>query len=533
MIGTIQDITERKLAEEALHDSEEKFRTIFETANEGICIVNKSDEITTVNPKFCEMVGYTGIEMKGRSFQMLVPEDDLIEYLKKQMSRDYSKKESYERRLRCKDSSIIWSLVKASHLLDDTGNFIGSFGMFTDITSRKRMEVDLIAAKEKAEESNKLKSNFLASMSHELRTPLVGILGFAEILENELEKELKSMATTVLTSGKRLLETLTSLLNLSRIESGKEKIVNKLTDVNLIIIELANLFSAAANKYNLFIKTELENNFKLEIDERLFRDTIINLLNNAIKFTSKGGIIVRTFYEKEDGTNYGIIEIQDTGIGIPENKIEMIFEEFRQVSEGIGRNYEGSGLGLTLTKKYIELMNGRIFVKTKMGEGTIFRISFPYEKLNINELVREPSELNTAIMVKQSEYTSKVKFKKVLIVENDEVSREYLLRCLDNTIEYRLAVDGDEALKIASKNKFDAVFMDINLGGRIDGIEAAQGIKKLDGYSDIPIIAVTAFADEKDKQEFLSRGCTHYISKPYFKGEIINLLNDIFSIKSN
>lgn len=351
MIGTIQDITESKRAEEALHASEEKFRTIFETANEGICIVNKADEITTVNNKFTEVIGYKDIEMKGKNFQILIPMEDLNEYIQEQKNRYYYKRESYERRLHCKDGSIIWTLVKVSHLLDETGSFIGSFGMFTDITGRKKMEEDLLNAKEKAEESNKLKSNFLASMSHELRTPLVGILGFAEILESNLgNNEQKAMATTVLTSGRRLLETLTSLLNLSRIESGREKIEITQTDANLIINELTNLFAGAALKSNLFIKTELENNFQLELDERLFRDTITNLLNNAIKFTKQGGITVRTFYEREEGNDYGIVEVQDTGIGIPQDKINLIFEEFRQVSEGIGRNFEGSGLGLTLTK---------------------------------------------------------------------------------------------------------------------------------------------------------------------------------------
>ncbi len=533
MIGTIQDITESKRAEEALHASEEKFRTIFETANEGICIVNKIDEITTVNNKFTEMVGYRDIEIKGKSFQILIPMEDLNEYINEQKNRNYYSRESYERRLRCKDGSIIWALVKVSHLLDEKKSFMGSFGMFTDITGRKKMEEDLLTAKEKAEESNKLKSNFLASMSHELRTPLVGILGFAEILEGNLgNQEQKAMATTVLTSGRRLLDTLTSLLNLSRIESGREKIEIVQSDANLIINELTNLFAGAARKSNLFIKTELENNFLLELDERFFRDTITNLLNNAIKFTKQGGITVRTFYEQYDGNDYGIVEVQDTGIGIPQDKINLIFEEFRQVSEGIGRNFEGSGLGLTLTKKYIELMNGKISVKTKLGEGTIFRISFPYRVDNSNRSISGIKKHKIITDPVRIENLSDVKLKQVLIVENDEVSRKFLLRCLKNIAICNLALDGDQAIKLAMEYKYDVIFMDINLGGRIDGIEATQEIRKISGYSDIPIIAVTAFAAEKDKLEFLSKGCTHYISKPYFMNDIVNLLNDIFNKKN-
>ncbi|HCY75589.1 MAG TPA: hypothetical protein DHV28_06675 [Ignavibacteriales bacterium] len=530
MIGTIQDITENKKAQELLFKSEEKFRTVFETANEGICIVNVSDEITTVNAKFEEMVGYENSELIGKKFQMLISENDLENYRIRQLKRDHNLKENYERQLLRKDGSIIWTLVTVSHLLDESNLFTGSFGMFTDFTIRKKMEEDLLSAKIKAEESNKLKSNFLASMSHELRTPMVGILGFAEILENDIpNKEQKAMAATVLKSGKRLLDTLTSILDLSRIESGKEQIESKIVDVNLILKDLLNLFSAAAIKSKLFIKTQLEDNIRLELDERLFRDIITNLLNNAIKFTNTGGIFLRSFHQIENSMNCVIIEIEDTGIGIPHDKIDLIFDEFRQVSEGIGRNYEGTGLGLTLTKKYVELMNGNISVKSKVDQGTTFRIAFPSTVTNLNNTKNESLVTEKNISSENVKNFKNIGSKEVLVVENDEVSIKFLLRCLNNIAICKVATDGDEAIKLASEKIFDAIFMDINLGGRLDGIETTKEIRKLGGYSETPIVAVTAFAAEKDKTYFLENGCTHYISKPYFTNDLINLFHSLFS----
>lgn len=176
-------------------------------------------------------------------------------------------------------------------------------------------------------------------------------------------------------------------------------------------------------------------------------------------------------------------------------------------------------------------MNGKISVKTKLGEETIFRILFPYKLDESYKPIEGLKELKTITNREQNENLSDAELKQVLIVENDEVSRKFLLRCLKNIATCKLAVDGDEAIKVAAENRFDTIFMDINLGGRIDGIEATQEIRKILGYSDIPIIAVTAFAAEKDRLEFLSKGCTHYISKPYFMNDIVNLFNDIFNKK--
>jgi PAS domain S-box-containing protein len=271
-----------------------------------------------------------------------------------------------------------------SPVLDKDGKFIGIIGVSTDISDRKLAEKELIKAKEKAEEANRLKTNFLANMSHELRTPLIGILGYAQFLETELkDKEYIEMAQTIATSGQRLNNTLNNLLDISKIESEIKSVDLKRQDILEYLNEQVTLFKLAAERKGLFIfyKPCCE---KLEayINEEMFVSIISNLLNNAIKFTEKGSITL-TVKLAEDKA---MIAIMDTGIGVPANRQEIIFEPFRQASEGLNRNFEGTGLGLTLAKKFAALMGGIISVESKPGEGSTFTLELPVN-INIEENV--------------------------------------------------------------------------------------------------------------------------------------------------
>ncbi|MHB1689015.1 MAG: sensor histidine kinase [Ignavibacteriaceae bacterium] len=226
-----------------------------------------------------------------------------------------------------------------------------------------------------------MKSNFLANMSHELRTPLIGILGFAEILNKEIEyEELKGMAKIIYSSGNRLLQTLNLVLDFSRIESDKYEMKVISLDLAKATIDTAKLFYAMVNVRNLYLKINIkDDSLFANLDENIFHQIINNLVNNAIKFTSDGGIVVELDKEIINDKLWAAIKVIDTGIGIPEESIQIIFEEFRQVSEGLNRNYEGTGLGLTITKKIVELMNGRITVESVYGKGSKFTVYFPAE----------------------------------------------------------------------------------------------------------------------------------------------------------
>ncbi|MCB0730041.1 MAG: HAMP domain-containing histidine kinase [Ignavibacteriae bacterium] len=229
------------------------------------------------------------------------------------------------------------------------------------------------------EEARKLKTVFLDNMSHELRTPITVILGYAGILYEEIQDpELKEMAEIVLKSSNRLTESLNLLLDQSDVDSNRLKVAFEKKDLKLLLTEIYNIYKPIAEDKNLeiFFNTEL-NQANSNIDVKMFNKVITNLLNNAVKFTEKGRIGLELFSDNSNGTNFYCIKISDTGIGIPEEKRKLIFEAFRQVSEGMNRIYQGTGLGLSVSKKFVELMNGDITVESEVNIGSKFTLKFP------------------------------------------------------------------------------------------------------------------------------------------------------------
>ena len=277
------------------------------------------------------------------------------------------------------DNSKLTTFLTVNPIYDTSGTIIGKVGISFDLSEQKKKEMELLKAKQKAEEMNRLKSNFLANMSHELRTPLVGILGFSEILkQEEMEPHQKEMLDDILESGKRLLNTLKLLLEFSQVESQKIEIKISELDLCKIIEENIGHFKDKAKIKNLPINFKIEVvDFKIKSDKKIINTILSNLLDNAIKFTFKGNITISLFRETIKNSEYAVISVSDTGIGISPDDQEIIFEEFRQVAEGISRPFEGTGLGLSLTKKYLSLLNGIISLKSVSGSGSTFYIYLP------------------------------------------------------------------------------------------------------------------------------------------------------------
>ncbi len=524
----------KEAAQAALRERESTLMAITSSARDAIIMIDNSGNITFWNEAAFYILGYAPEEVLGKNLHsLIVPEKFMAKHNEafphfQTSGTGGAIGNTLELVAIKKDKTEIPVELSLSAVILD--NKWCAVGILRDITKRKQVENALIVAKEKAEESERLKTSFLANMSHELRTPMVGILGFTELLDNCITDESqKSMLEKISTSGNRLLETLNLILDLSRIEAGKLEPENYEFDLNEAIRDSIVLFENETMKKKLYVNFESGGKvLSVVLDERIIRDVINNLLNNAIKFTKKGGVTIRTETGLGISGREAIITIEDTGIGIPADKLETIFEEFRQVSEGHNRNFEGSGLGLTITKNFVEKMNGVITVVSEPGKGTIFTVILPVSESTADvstEPVQNKPEINSAENVKKEH--------SVLLVENDEGAIIIVNAFLTGSFSIDTVRSGLEALELVKKHKYDVILMDINLGSGMSGIDTLKEIRQIENRKNIPIIALTAFSMTGDKQEFLSSGCDGYISKPFYKQNLIDIIYNIINVSSH
>jgi PAS domain S-box-containing protein len=524
MIGTQSDITERKKAEEEIT----MLAFALKSINECINITDINNDIIFVNKAFLDTYGYEESEIIGKNIIIVGSEKNPRNINKKILAESLKGEWQGELINKRKDGSEFPIYLSATSILDNNGKFIALIGVSIDITARRKMEHALLKAKEKAEEMNRLKSNFLANMSHELRTPLHGILGFSEILqEKENLDEVKPIAETINNSGKRLLNTLNQILDLSSLEANTRKIDCKFVDVMDIIKDSVNLYRAESErkKIELFYypaKTPVI----AFTDQKIIYDTLNNLINNAIIFTRKGSVKVKVSEEKINDISYIIINVVDTGIGINKEDLNIIFDEFRQVSEGWGRNHGGSGLGLSICKKYMELLGGKISVTSKPGAGSDFKLVIPKFASNGNKKSAD-DKLKSDSATKPSEIpVNRVDTSSgILYVEDEYESIQLVKHILENKYELDVAMNGKECIKKVKSNKYSLILMDINLKKGKSGLELLSEIRKINYYIDIPVIAVTAYAMKGDKEEFINAGCTDYISKPFAKKDLLEKIS--------
>ncbi len=374
MVGTHTDITDRKIAEEALIESEKRFKALHNASFGGIAIHDQGI-ILDCNKGLEDLTGYSHEELIGMDGLLLISPDSRETVIKNITSGYEAPYEVFGQK---KDCSTFPMRVEARNI-PYKGNIVRVVE-FRDITEQKKAEKELILAKETAEAANRAKTLFLENMSHELRTPLVGILGYSEMLLSELgDEEHKEMVSGIHRTGRRLLNTLSLVLDYSKIEADRYEI--NIVEYNIIqlIREIFDNFRGGAKVRNLLYEFHPHVEIlKIHIDPEMFRIILDNLLSNAIKFTEKGSILLKTREEIcESGSKYLTISIADTGIGIDEEDIPLIFEEFKQLSEGTTKQFPGTGLGLSITRKLVQILNGSIQVQSKKGKGTTFHIKFP------------------------------------------------------------------------------------------------------------------------------------------------------------
>lgn len=510
----IRDISEKKQAEQTLV----KLNRAIEQSSIGVIITNRTGDIEYVNPFFTTLTGYTLDEVKGRNPRILKSGHHSREFYGKLWDKISAGKNWQGEILnRRKNGENFWGNVLISPILNKEGEITNFVGIQEDVTEQKKMLAELVEAKEKAEEMNRLKSIFFANMSHELRTPMIGIMGNAELLEAETaDEQHKKMLKTIYKSATRLNETLNSILDITKIEiEGVQKQLKSL-DVNTLVEETLELYAAAAkDKGNTIIFEKTEDSLIIVSDDQLLTKILYNLMSNAIKYTINGLITIRTKYKNGNA----FIEVEDTGIGIAEKDINLIFEPFRQTSEGYSRKYEGTGLGLTITKRFAEILGGNIRVKSILGKGSTFTVEIPDNKQDRTEI----QSINKPVINNSSEVEIDKRVR-ILIVEDEAINAEVLLRILRDKYDAYWVQSGEEAIDKVKEYKFDLILMDIGLSGKINGLGAVGEIRRMKEYRQIPIIAVTAYSMEGDREKFLENGCNYYLSKPFRSIELIDII---------
>jgi hypothetical protein len=559
-IEIIRDITANKKAETKLVASETRYRTLIEGSNDGIAIMRGGVHIF-VNQRFVEMFGYTiPEEIIGREYSTTVHPDDLDRVSAYARLRESGAQapSRYEFRGIMKDGTYIdiESSVTTTIYYEETV----TLAFLRDVTERKLVEQEIRNAKETAESANRIKSQFIANMSHEIRTPMNAVIGLTElVLDSDLSEEQRENLELVLQSSRLLLDFLNNILDFSKFESGRMEVKDSEFDFHEVFDSAIKPFSIQAERKGLKFSYNMDRNIPLSLkgDSQCLAQVLINLTGNAVKFTENGEIELKVkllpkgpAIDKSSGSNFQpekvilLFSIRDTGIGIPEDKLEAVFKAFTQADGSSTRRYGGTGLGLTISKRIVELMGGDIWVESKPGEGSTFYFNLSFEPSRERQNTFAAYELTPSIVDKSftdsppSLYSRKkgedgnaiVKAGEelqILIAEDDAINRylaESILKKRGHSVVS--AKNGREVLDLLRNKQFDVILMDIQMP-EMDGLEAAHIIRHPDSLhknNKIPIIALTAHALKGDREVFLEAGMDDFVSKPFDIEELIEVV---------
>lgn len=533
-LAVMTDITKRKYEEQQLKGKLDELNVFFDVALDLLCIAGLDGKFIKLNRQWETALGYSIQELEGRKFMEFVHEDDVksTEEVMKDL-RSNKIVSNFVNRYRTKDGSYRWIEWRASPF----DNHI--YASARDITERKMREQELCNAKKEAEAASLLKSQFLASMSHEIRTPMNGMIGFLQLLlKTDLNDKQLDYLYYIMNASENLVYIVNDILDISKIESGKMKLA--MVDFNLKTIteEVVLLFEPSAknkkNTINLLIYPDVPLN--LRGDNVKIKQIFNNLISNANKFTDQGeiNITISKIEDKNDKVVIGIV-VEDNGIGIEKENIKKLFKPFVQADASTARMYGGSGLGLSITKKIIEMMNGSIEVESEIRKGSKFTLRVELSKCDNNciaDVTNSEIDIFRLITADNKSKTKKEENKKVfeneltaLIAEDNKINQILLMNILQNEgFSCKCVENGKLAVKECLNNRYDIVFMDCQMP-MMDGYRATALIRELSEV-DIPVIAMTANAMKGDKEKCVQAGMTDYLSKPIDINKLKLILNE-------
>ncbi len=516
-VGSIRDISERKKDEENLKKQKKFLELSLTATQDGVWDYDLKTQNMWFSPKAKQMLGYEDDELKNSlvSWQIILHPESYLDFIKN--IEDYKNGRASEfqeiYKFQHKNGSIKYILMRAVYELNDEGIPIRIVGAHTDITEFKRTQA-------KAEESARLKSEFLANMSHEIRTPMHGIMGMSGLLSTtKLNKTQKKYLEAIESSSNALLLLINDILDFSKIEAGKLELYETPFNLKEKICETIKIIKSSTSDNSNYIETNLNYSENIPIlvigDEGRIRQIFLNLLSNAQKFTHKGSINIKVEDSGIDpsGKQIYTFSISDTGIGIPENKLQSIFNKFDQVDSSTTKMFGGTGLGLAICKQLCNIMGGDIYVNSISGQGSTFTFTIALNLATESMLNSKTEEISV----------NKTFNSKILLVDDNDINiliAKTILKKLGTTVS--IAKNGLEALELFKKNKYDLIIMDCQMP-KMDGYEATAKIRKIEKKKSLErtiIMAYTANAMKGDSDKCLEAGMDDYISKPAKKLEV-------------
>ncbi|HVM88050.1 MAG TPA: PAS domain S-box protein [Puia sp.] len=519
--GIILNITKEKETELMIQLREKKYRNIIANMNLGLLEIDNDEIIRFANTSFCEMSGYKLNELNGMKASQLFLKDEQNEMLEiKSQQRKKERPNAFEMLVKNKRGESKWWLISNAPRYDEKGELIGSIGIHLDITDQKKLEHELVIAREQAESSAKAKQIFLANMSHEIRTPMNAIIGMTnQLKKTSLDKDQQFYLNIIHSAAENLLIIINDILDLSKLEAGKLNLEEiGFRPKSLIGQAMQVMMHKAEEKglafTNSFCDTKL---FPVLIgDPYRLNQVLLNLFSNAIKFTERGGVDTKCEV-LEENASYQTVQfvVKDSGIGMEESFLKNLFQKFRQEDESVTRRFGGTGLGMSICKELIEFMGGNIKVESKKGEGTTVTFVVRFQKGSEENLKNKETGVADANMLSG---------KRILVTDDNEMNRLVATTILK---QYHAIPDeaqnGIEAIEKIKSGTYDIVLMDVQMPV-MDGVEATKIIREQISKK-LPVIALTALALKGDESKFRAAGMTDYLSKPFEETDLIRVIS--------
>ena len=532
MLGFFQDLSERKRMEDALRQSEARFRMLFDEVP-AIAVQGYDQERNVIywNEASVALYGYSREEALGRKLEDLIIPPHMRQGVQQAIA-DWLERDiaipAGELGLMRKDGSIVpvFSNHVMQHCEDGTREI---YCLDIDLSDLTRTRDALTRAKEAAEAASQAKGEFLANMSHEIRTPMNGVLGMLQLLRaGDLRGDLREFADMAHNAATRLLSLLNDILDFSRLESGVLAMRHAPLHLGELVQSVVEMFRQTTGKKGLSLGFTVDPSLPQTLlgDEARLRQVLFNLVGNAVKFTRKGHIHVHAWQRKQQEPGGGVrvyFSVQDTGVGIPDDKVDLVFERFTQTDGSYTRQYEGAGLGLAIVKRIVELMGGGIVVESQLGEGTTVYWNVLLERNEDAASVASPLRAVSRIPGRSL---------RVLVADDDRIGLMAARLMLERQGHVVTTVtNGLEAVKALRQEAFDCVLMDIQMP-TMDGVDATSAIRHdpaLGARAKVPIIALTAYAMSGDREKFLTAGMDGYVSKPVQEIDLLKAIEQVTS----